>query len=194
MDSLALATSNYIQAYSGIEQRLQTGLYQPQKQNLIMLLDDDDGEEHVSPMHSTWGEWLAWWDAIDAMETRLDTHDVTRKAFVADDILYYAHYIPYRGHKDDLFDSADMSFSYEDYEEVEYFGSVEAENDENPAITYISVSPEMLEESEEEDESLKTADEPSTAEEAEETPETAEESPEIEEILSLLLLQAEEKR
>ena len=196
MDSLVSANSNYVSVYSGIEQRLQKGLYQPQKQSIITLLDDDDGEAHVSPIHSTWGEWLAWWDAIDAMETRLETDDVTRKAFVADDIMYYAHYIPYRGHKDDLFDSADMHFSYEDYDEADYFSSINAEDDEDMALAYVSLSPEMLEEENEEQIIL---DEPLQEENGAEELQGQEinekiEIPEMEEMISMLLLQASESR
>ena len=195
MDSLVSSASNYVPVYSGIEQRLQKDLYQPQKQSIITFLDDDGSEGYVGALHSPWGEWLAWWDAIDAMENRLESEDVTRRMFAPEDILYYAHYIPSRGHKDDLFDSADMRFSYEDYDEVEYFGSVDAENDEEISLSYISMTPEMLEEEKEEQITL---DEPQTAEnEAEELhgQEINEkiEIPEMEEIISMLLLQTENR-
>ena len=130
------------------------------------------------------------------METRLETDDVTRKAFVADDIMYYAHYIPYRGHKDDLFDSADMHFSYEDYDEADYFSSINAEDDEDMALAYVSLSPEMLEEENEEQIIL---DEPLQEENGAEELQGQEinekiEIPEMEEMISMLLLQASESR
>ncbi|MBI2135356.1 hypothetical protein HYU09_05165 [Candidatus Woesearchaeota archaeon] len=120
---------------SSIEQSLEYASNPSIRASLSDFLDDDDGQALTNPLHSPWGEWLTWWDAIDFMENRLDSFDLVRKAFVSQDILYYMEYLPGRGHKDYLFDSADMHFSYEDYEEgIFYLGP--AEDEEN--IAYAS--------------------------------------------------------
>ena len=129
MDSLLSVTKPdyFSTAVSNIEQTLQRNIPPSMGNTLANFLDNND-EGMTNGIYSSWGEWLYWWDAIDLMENRLEAEDVVRKAFVSQDILYHAHYIPYRGHKDDLFNSADVHFSYEDYEDgVFYFGPAEDE-------------------------------------------------------------------
>lgn len=127
-------------AFSNIEQRLQYGSSSSVGRSLTDFLDDD-GREEANTLYSPWGEWLYWWDAVSLMEDRLESKDIVSRTFVVEDILYYSHYIPYRGHNDDLFNSADMHFSYEDYEEEAfYFGHAEDEE----TIRYSSSSASYL--------------------------------------------------
>lgn len=136
MDPLLSSTKPYYSsaAFSNIEQRLEPRGLSPSMENTLTGLLDD-GPDQTSPLHSAWGEWLTWWDAINLMETRLESGDIVRKTFAVEEILYYWHYIPYRGHKDDLFNSADMHFSYDDYEEgIFYLGPAEDEE----SIAYAS--------------------------------------------------------
>ena len=142
MDSLLSFTKpDYIStAVSNIEQRLKHSSHSSIVGSIADFLDDD-GQGQVNTLHSPWGEWLLWWDAIDLMENRLESEDVIRKIFAVDDIVYHWHYIPYRGHKDELFNSAEMHLSYEDYEEeVFYFGPAEDEK----TIGYASSSASYL--------------------------------------------------
>src|SRR3989338_3319601 len=147
MDPLSSSTKPYYSsaALSNIEQRLEPrGLSSLTENTLTGILDDSD-QSMTSPLHSAWGEWLTWWDAINLMETRLESEDIIRKTFAVEEILYYWHYIPYRGHKDELFNSADMHFSYEDYgEEVLYFGlSADEDNTANAVlVSYLSMPPD----------------------------------------------------
>ena len=61
---------------------------------------------------------------------------------MVEDIIYCWHYLPYRGHKDDLFNSADMHFSYEAYEEqVFYFGPAKDEETIGYASSFVSYLP-----------------------------------------------------
>ena len=142
MDSLlwSVKPDYFSTPFSNIEERLQPSNSSSMGRNLDDFLDNDM-EEQANTLYSSWGEWLYWWDAIDLMEERLEGVDIVRKLFMVEDILYYSHYIPYRGHNDDLFNSADMHLSYEDYEEkVFYFGPAEDEG----AIGYASSSASYL--------------------------------------------------
>lgn len=143
MDSLLSFTKPdyFSTALSNIEQRLQHSSSSSMGTSLADFLDDDD-QGQANTLYSSWGEWLQWWDAIDFMQNRLESDDVVRKIFMVEDILYHWHYIPYRGHKDDLFNSADMQFSYEDYEEqVFYFGPAKDEETIGYASSSVSYLP-----------------------------------------------------
>ena len=72
MDSLLSFTKPdyFSTAFLNIEQRLEPRGFSPAMENTLLgLLDDDPAL--TSPLHSAWGEWLYWWDAIDLMENRL---------------------------------------------------------------------------------------------------------------------------
>ncbi|MBI2208271.1 hypothetical protein HYU50_02145 [Candidatus Woesearchaeota archaeon] len=143
MDSLlwSVKPAYFSTAFSNIEERLQPSNSSSMGSNLADFLDDD-GEGQANSLYSSWGEWLQWWDAIDFMQNRLESDGVVRRVFTVEDILYHWHYIPYRGHKDDLFNSADMQFSYEDYEEeVFYFGPAKDEETTGYASSSVSYLP-----------------------------------------------------
>lgn len=139
---LSLTNPNYFStAFSGIEQMLQHSSSSSTGTSLADFLDDD-GQEEANTLYSPWGEWLYWWDAISLMEDRLESKDIVSRTFMVEDILYYSHYIPYRGHNDELFNSADMHLSYEDYEEqVFYFGPAEDEEAIGYALSSASYLP-----------------------------------------------------
>ena len=147
MDSLLSFTKpDYISTiFFNIEQRLEHSSRSSMGGSLADFLNDD-GLWQTNQLHSPWGEWLYWWDAVNLMEDRLESQDIVRKIFAVEDILYYSHFIPYRGHKDELFNSADMHFSYEDYEEeVFYFGPAEDEKTIGYAsslASYLSMPPD----------------------------------------------------
>ena len=143
MDSLlwSVKPDYFSTPFSNIEERLQPSNSSSMGRNLDDFLDSDM-EEQANTLYSSWGEWLYWWDAIDLMEERLEGVDIVRKLFMVEDILYYSHYIPYRGHNDNLFNSADIHLSYEDYEEkVFYFGPAEDEGAIGYALSSASYLP-----------------------------------------------------
>jgi len=74
-------------------------------------------------MHTPWGIWRHYRDALHSIDERYDAEHLVRKSHPAEDILHEAHYVPVIGDHDHKEETYEMNIEYDDPIQLEVYNS-----------------------------------------------------------------------
>lgn len=97
----------------------------PQYNSLESQLNQIQAEPEDPPetMHTPWGVWRHWRDALHSIDEKYDAEHTVRKGHAAEDILHNAHYVPVIGDPEHKEESYEMNFEYDDPIQLEVYNS-----------------------------------------------------------------------
>lgn len=112
--------NNILSGTNSIENRLNFSQYNLLENQLNQIAEPEDPPE---TMHTPWGIWRHWRDALHSIDERYDTEHVLRKGRAAEDILHNAHYVPVIGDPEHKEESYEMNLEYDDPVQLEVYNS-----------------------------------------------------------------------
>ena len=113
-------------ANAGLENRLNFHQYNSHQYNSLEVQINQIQAEPEDPpetMHTPWGIWRHYWDALHRIDEMFDAEHLVRKSRPAEDILHEAHYVPVIGDHDHKVEAYEMNIEYDDPVQLEVYNS-----------------------------------------------------------------------
>lgn len=119
-----METTNYngiLTANAGLENRLNFHQYNSLEAQINQV--QAEPEDPPETMHTPWGIWRHYWDALHRIDEMFDAEHLVRKSHPAEDILHEAHYVPTIGDHIHKEESYQMNIEYDDPVQLEVYNS-----------------------------------------------------------------------
>ena len=108
-------------ANAGLENRLNFHQYNSLEVQINQI--QAEPEDPPETMHTPWGIWRHYWDALHRIDEMFDAEHLIRKSRPAEDILHEAHYVPVIGDHDHKVEAYEMNIEYDDPVQLEVYNS-----------------------------------------------------------------------
>lgn len=108
-------------ANASLENRLNFHQYNPLEAQINQI--QAEPEDPPETLHTPWGIWRHYWDALHRIDEMFDAEHLVRKSHPAEDILHEAHYVPIIGDPVYKKESYGMSMEYDDDAQLEAYNS-----------------------------------------------------------------------
>ena len=119
-----METANYngiLTANAGLENMLNFHQYNSLEAQINQIQAEPDDPPET--MHTPWGIWRHYRDALHSIDERYDAEHLVRKSHPAEDILHEAHYVPVIGDHDHKEETYEMNIEYDDPIQLEVYNS-----------------------------------------------------------------------
>jgi len=119
-----METANYngiLTANAGLENMLNFHQYNSLEAQINQI--QAEPEDPPETMHTPWGIWRHYRDALHSIDERYDAEHLVRKSHPAEDILHEAHYVPVIGDHDHKEETYEMNIEYDDPIQLEVYNS-----------------------------------------------------------------------
>ena len=124
MPTNMMETANYngiLTANAGLENMLNFHQYNSLEAQINQI--QAEPEDPPETMHTPWGIWRHYRDALHSIDERYDAEHLVRKSHPAEDILHEAHYVPVIGDHDHKEETYEMNIEYDDPIQLEVYNS-----------------------------------------------------------------------